>query len=105
MSKRGVAADDNKCPVANDSSVRLASDLQTDAIRDNFPKGVARPALRALLAAGYSRLEELATISEQELGTLHGIGPKALNNLKKGLQARGLAFKIAFASGGKKKTT
>ncbi len=57
----------------------------------NFPK-TSRPATDALLAAGYTRLEELANVSEKEILKLHGMGPKALVMLKAELEARGLSF-------------
>ena len=42
-----------------------------------FPK-IGSPAIRALEAARYSRLEQLTKITEAELGQLHGMGPKNL---------------------------
>jgi hypothetical protein len=59
---------------------------------DTWPAGVSRPAQRALAAAGYSRLEELARVSEAELAKLHGMGPKALGVLREALAVRGLSF-------------
>ena len=47
--------------------------------------GLARPARRALLEAGYSRIEQLAAVSEDELRRLHGMGPKALDLLRRAL--------------------
>ena len=64
MAKRKIESQNNLCPIVSDTRVRLASDSQTDAIKNNFPKGITRPALRALVAAGFSKLEELAVISE-----------------------------------------
>lgn len=66
---------------------------QTDAIKANFPAGIARPALRALVAAGLRTLEQLTTISEVELSELHGMGPKAVKTLRAGLLAEGLDFR------------
>ncbi|WP_193767056.1 hypothetical protein [Lysinibacillus parviboronicapiens] len=40
-----------------------------------WPKGVAKPAIRALNAAGYTELKQLERIA---LKDLHGMGPKAL---------------------------
>ena len=54
--------------------------------------GLAQPARRALSATGYTRLEQLTTLTEPELLKLHGMGPKALNVLRAALQARGLSF-------------
>jgi hypothetical protein len=53
-----------------------------------FPK-ISQPALRALHAAGYTRLSQLADVSDEELLTLHGMGPKALRILREALAQRG----------------
>ena len=58
----------------------------------NFPK-LAKPAQRALHNAGLFSLEHLSTITEKELGQLHGIGPNALKEIKETLVANGLSFK------------
>jgi DNA-directed RNA polymerase alpha subunit len=58
---------------------------------DDLPK-LAAPARRALAAAGIHRLEQLARMSEAELRGLHGIGPNALETLRRALAARGLSF-------------
>lgn len=57
----------------------------------DFPKTSA-PALRALNAAGYYRLEQLTQVSEAEILRLHGMGPKAIGILRLALQEKGLAF-------------
>ena len=56
-----------------------------------FPK-IGAPATRALEAAGYTHLEQLAKVTEAELGRLHGMGPKALRILGEALRARQLSF-------------
>jgi len=58
-----------------------------------FPPGVAKPAVRALAAAGYSTLDQLTKARESELATLHGTGPKALAILKAALQQEGKSFR------------
>jgi hypothetical protein len=58
----------------------------------NFPPGIGKPALRALVAAGYTRLEQFTTVTEKELLKLHGVGPKAIRILRAALEAQGLAF-------------
>lgn len=58
----------------------------------SFPAGIAQPALRALSGAGYTRLEQLTKVSEAELKKLHGMGPKALEQLRQALAAKGLSF-------------
>lgn len=54
--------------------------------------GLSQPAQRALKAAGYTRLEQLAGVSEADLLKLHGVGPKAITLLRPALAAQGLAF-------------
>ena len=59
---------------------------------NDFPPGLASPALRALSAAGYTHLEQLAQVSETDLLKLHGMGPKAIELIRSALAARGLTF-------------
>jgi hypothetical protein len=59
----------------------------------NLPTELARPARRALVGAGYRRLEQLAGLRAWEVGKLHGMGPnKALGQLRRALAIRGLSF-------------
>ena len=58
----------------------------------DLPPGLSRPAQRALSAAGYRRLEQLAGVSQAEVEKLHGVGPKALAQLRHALVANGLSF-------------
>lgn len=60
--------------------------------KSDFPAGLARPALRALAGAGYTRLEQVSRASEAEVKRLHGMGPKALEQLRRALAAQGLSF-------------
>jgi hypothetical protein len=60
--------------------------------QDDFPEGLSRPARRALAGAGYARLEQLAEVSEDEVSGLHGMGPKALEQIRRALDSRGLSF-------------
>jgi hypothetical protein len=58
----------------------------------DLPRGLSRPARRALDRAGYARLEQLTGITEAEVLRLHGMGPKALDQLRGALAARGQSF-------------
>lgn len=58
----------------------------------DFPTGIGKPALRALDAAGYTRLEQLANVREADLRRLHGMGPKSMGLLRDALAAQGLTF-------------
>ena len=65
-------------------------------VESDLPAGLSEPARRALASAGYTRLEHLATVSEKELLKLHGVGPKAIEQLRPALAAKGLSFRKAF---------
>lgn len=58
----------------------------------DLPSRLAKPAQRALMNAGYSRLEQLTKLTRAELLALHGMGPKAMEQLRAALAAKGLAF-------------
>jgi hypothetical protein len=58
----------------------------------DLPAELARPARRALVGAGYRRLEQISALRESEVGELHGVGPGALGCLRGALAARGLSF-------------
>ncbi len=58
----------------------------------DLPRELAKPARRALVGAGYTRLEQLTTVGEAEILKLHGMGPKALDQLRRALAAKGLSF-------------
>lgn len=51
----------------------------------DLPRAMGKPAQRALIAAGYKRLADLASLSDVELLGLHGVGPKALKVLRAAL--------------------
>jgi ERCC4-type nuclease len=58
----------------------------------DLPK-LAAPARRALLAAGYTSLEDLTEVREAEVMKLHGMGPNAMRALRAALEERGLSFR------------
>lgn len=92
MARKPKANADSLCPITAKPRLRLASDRQTDSIKENFPQGVAKPALRALFAAGLTTLDQLTQIREDQLAALHGMGPKAIELLRAALNAKGLDF-------------
>lgn len=69
-----------------------------DRQENDIPAGLAKPAQRALAGAGYTRLEQLTRVTEDEILRLHGMGPKELGQLRSALAARGWSF--AGARGG-----
>jgi hypothetical protein len=58
---------------------------------NELPK-LAQPAQRGLAGAGIHRLQQLTKFNEDEIKQLHGIGPNALNQLRRALRAKGLSF-------------
>jgi hypothetical protein len=54
-----------------------------------FPSNIGAPATRALVAAGYTELRQLAGVPAGELKKLHGVGPRALRLLQEALEAQG----------------
>lgn len=68
------------------------SDDQTKQPQSNLPDNLGAPARRALLGAGYHRLEQFAAVRESEIKKLHGIGPNALAKLRAALNEAGLSF-------------
>ncbi len=65
---------------------------QSDQGESNLPVELGQPARRALVGAGYPRLEQLTKINEDEVKQLHGIGPKAIGLLHRALETLGLSF-------------
>jgi hypothetical protein len=69
------------------------SDKTADAIRKNFPAGVAQPALRALAGSGYTSLDQLAKVKKEDLLKLHGMGPKAIELIEEALAAQRISLR------------
>ncbi len=65
---------------------------QQETRSKELPK-VSAPAQRALAAAGVHDLNDLARFSEVEVKKWHGIGPNALEKLRRALQEQGLSFR------------
>lgn len=58
----------------------------------NSLPGLSAPARRALAGAGCTTLADIANWREADLKKLHGIGPNAVETLRKALAAQGLSF-------------
>ena len=54
---------------------------------------LSNPVQRALAGAGIKTPKDLATYSEKEIATLHGIGPSSFPILRTILKAHGHTFK------------
>ena len=65
---------------------------QNDQQTSDLPRELSNPARRALTGAGYVRLEQFTQLSEAEVLRLHGMGPKAIEMIRRALAARGLSF-------------
>jgi DNA repair protein RadC len=59
--------------------------------KTEFPK-LAKPAIRVLEGAGFFRLEQLTEVQEEELAKIHGMGPKAIEQLRLALLEKGWKF-------------
>jgi hypothetical protein len=57
-----------------------------------LPGNIGAPATRALTAAGYTELGQLAGVPAAELRKLHGVGPKALRLLQEALERQGMSL-------------
>ena len=74
----------------------VGQDSQRDAGQNyqiDLPDDLANPARRALLQAGLRRLDQVSAQREADLRKLHGIGPKAIEQLRRSLEARGKTFR------------
>ncbi len=65
---------------------------KNETLEHDFPQGLAQPAIRALIGAGYTRLDQLTAVKEADLLKLHGMGPKAIGLIRGALAARGKSF-------------
>jgi hypothetical protein len=57
-----------------------------------LPGNIGAPATRALTAAGYTELGQLAGVPAADLRKLHGVGPKALRLLQEALERQGMSL-------------
>jgi hypothetical protein len=62
------------------------------AADQGLPGNIGAPATRALTAAGYTELRQLANVPAAELKKLHGVGPRALRLLQEALEAQGMSL-------------
>lgn len=57
-----------------------------------YPPAIGRTARRVLALNGYTRYDQLTTVTPAALLQLHGIGPKSIRILTEELEKRGLSF-------------
>jgi hypothetical protein len=60
-------------------------------LKNDFPN-IGKPATRALMNAGYYKLDQLTKVTESEILKLHGVGPKAVRILNEALKGKQLSF-------------
>src|SRR5574338_225343 len=78
-----------------------ANSQSTEKKSGDLPKGLSAPARRALAQAGCTNLEQVSNFSQAELKKLHGMGPKALDQLRSALAENGMAFADSKRSAGR----
>jgi hypothetical protein len=59
----------------------------------DLPPGIGKPATRAMLGAGVTRLDQVSEMSESDLRGLHGVGPKAIEILRRALADSGRSLR------------
>lgn len=57
-----------------------------------YPQRLGRTARRELALNGYTRYDQLTSVTPKQLLAIHGVGPKAIRILTEELEARGLSF-------------
>ncbi|EKT82229.1 hypothetical protein WSS_A13392 [Rhodococcus opacus M213] len=57
-----------------------------------FPASMGKVSRRELASHGYTRFDELTTVTAKELSKIDGVGPKAIRILEEELAERGLGF-------------
>lgn len=62
------------------------------AIESEFTTQIGKVARRELANHGYTRYEQLTTVTAKELLRIHGVGPKAIRILGEDLQEQGRGF-------------
>ena len=65
---------------------------ESQEVPTEYPDRIGKVAARELALNGYTRYDQLTTVSTNELLDIHGIGPKAIRILDEELRARGLSF-------------
>ncbi|NIK78978.1 DNA-directed RNA polymerase alpha subunit [Paenibacillus castaneae] len=69
-----------------------SKEATTNDLEADLSAGLSKPAQRALINAGYLRLDQISKLTEAEVLQLHGMGPKAIDTIRRALAAKGLSF-------------
>lgn len=89
---RSVTRTNTGAEIAGAAAGRALPFLPMASPDTGLPENIGAPATRALTAAGYTELAQLAGVPAAELGRLHGVGPKALRLLQEALQRQGMTL-------------
>jgi len=65
---------------------------QDAPVPTEFPTGIGKTARRVLALNGYTRYDQLTTVTAKDLLKIHGMGPKAIRILEGELGTRNLSF-------------
>lgn len=84
--KKQSSSRESCCPLTASEELRMEADQVAKKIKDHFPRGLARPALRALAGAGYTSLNQLRKVKDEDLLKLHGMGPNARRIIREALK-------------------
>lgn len=57
-----------------------------------FPAGMGKVSRRSLALDGYTRFDQLTSVTTRQLLAIHGVGPTAIRILEAELADRGLSF-------------
>ena len=73
---------------------QLAAVLDAEGIAHDLPAGdlprsLGRPAIRAFARAGLVRIDQFADVREADLRRMHGVGPKAIDGLRRHARGQG----------------
>jgi hypothetical protein len=92
MSAAGPVSDRRGSTLPPAHEKTMSDKSQGNDQASDFPPKLAAPAQRALAGAGYTRLEQLTLVTEADLKRLHGMGPKAIGQLRQAMAEAGLNF-------------
>jgi hypothetical protein len=73
-------------------TVLTVEGIAHDLPRGDLPRSLGRPAIRALAVGGLVRIDQFSEVRESDLRRMHGVGPKAIDGLRRLLAAGGRTF-------------
>ncbi|MEU6860031.1 helix-hairpin-helix domain-containing protein [Glycomyces sp. NPDC046736] len=74
-------------PLAMVEAANAAANARAGEVGD-LPRGIGRPATRALADAGITTLDQVEAMTDAELTALHGVGPKTVRVLRETIAQR-----------------